>query len=856
MKQTQNGSSPAPGTSDLKAVPFYNARGGFYDEMLGPGGQIRPHWQRFAGHIARIGREEMLRREAHLGRIIRENGVTYNVYSQSEAESRPWMLDPVPLVMAPTEWEAIEAAMFQRAELLQMLLDDLYGPQSSLQSGLLPADLVLGNPRFLYPLHGWEQRPKTTLNLYAADLCRSPDGQWWVQADRLDTPAGLGYALENRSLVARFFPTLFRDLNVRRLQSFVAAYCTAIEEQSVRDADPPRIVLLSPGPGHMTFYEHSFLARNLGFHLVEGADLMVREGRLLLKTVKGAQPVDVLVRFVDSSNCDPLEFDYQSPSGVAGLVNVLRKGALGVSNFPGAGVLETHALPAYLAGLSRHFLGEDLKIPSVAAWWCGTDTERAYVHKHLDKLVLRYTYHGPRTLVNLGHSLNATGLERWRRRIEDMPGQYCAQETVARGTLPCLEDGRLSARHFVLRVFLAQYNGRWTMMPGGLARVSENPDLSSFILDEGGETKDVWVVSPEEAESSIPPVLSAPERVQIRRGDFDMPSRVADNFFWLGRYVERTEGLARVLLTIQSGLRHEDDVDEYPAAFPFFRYFVDENEAPEVWGNANGRVDDGAEACLSRQIRDLRNPGSLVGNFQSLMRTASHVKERLSVQIWQQLQFIKEISGVATTRRPVLEEETARLLDDCIDVLAGFHGLAAENMTRRQAWHFLQLGKRIERTLVMSRLLSCGLGESSPVQDELLRKLLVCADSSMTYRRRYLTHLHPKTVLDLLLLDPANPRSVAFQISEIWALLKELPHHRSSSVSSAIDRSGLRVFSRVGLAEVEQLVKRDDADKRTVLKAFLDALDREVVELSNNLARRYFAHTLLSETIRPQRRIL
>lgn len=836
--------------------PAYRGPAGFFDEMTGPEGQLRPHWDGLARHLAGLTGEELRQRERQLNRLIRENGVTYNVYSDNQAEARPWLIDPVPMLLAREEAERIGAGLAQRARLWQALLEDFYGPQEALKSGLVPAPLVLGNPRFKFPFHGWVQRPGQTLTLCAADLARAPDGSWWVQADRLDTPAGLGYALENRLLVSRVLPGLFRDLSVRRLQSFVAGLCAAVEALARGRAESPRIVLMSPGPGHATFYEHSFLARNLGFPLVEGADLMVRDKRLFLKSITGTQPVDVVLRFVHGGQCDPLELDYQSTTGVAGLVDVLREGRVATANFPGAGVLETHALPAFLPQLARHFLGEELLLPSVPTWWCGHESDKRHVLAHLDQLVLRPTFPHPRVNSVYGPNLSGNSLDRWRKRVEESPGQFCAQDLMARATTPCLTEGRLEPRHYVLRMFLAQRDGVWTAMPGGLVRVASNHELSSFSLDSGGETKDLWVLSAEAEEAALPPLLSPPEKVQIRRGEFDLPSRVADNFFWMGRYVERTEGQARVLQTILSGLRQEPDTEEYRSVLPLFRYFLAPGEEAATEGTTPPFQNPAAaEKRLAAQVRDPRNPESLWRNLEALLRIAGRVKERLSLQLWQQFQYLESFAQVTKTHRPVFEEETTRLLEDCLDVIAGFHGLVMENMTRGQGWLFLILGRRIERTLVMANLLGSALGRAHPQEEAVLRKLLVCADSVMTYRRRYLTHLHPQPVLDLLLLDPANPRSVVFQVNEVWRLLQELPHHRLSLLSTPVDNFGLRIFSRVGLADLEGMLAVGEKQERPALVAFLDSLQEEVQELAGKLAQQYFAHTLTAGPPRQQRRL-
>lgn len=824
-----------------------------YDEFMDGKLRPRPHWQSFAEMIKTWDSGEFSRREDQMRRIIRENGITYNVYSESQGESRPWTMDMLPLIFPHDEWARLGESLGQRAELLNLIFQDVYGSQTLLKSSLLPPHLVLANPHFARPCHQLSKYTRNPIHLYAADLARSPDGNWWVLSDRLEASSGLGYSLENRFISTRIFPGIMRQLKVQRLNKFIARLCASYESLARFNSEHPRIVLLTPGPANETYFEQSYLARNLGYTLVEGADLTVRENRVFLKTISGVKEVDVIIRRVDTPWCDPLELRNDSILGVPGLVDVLRSGRVAIANALGASLLESPALPAFLPGLCRQLLGEDLKIPSVAAWWCGQPKEKNYVLENLHKLVLKPTFrHGYGDSV-FGPTLSESSLAIWRERIERTPRAFSAQEMVAQATTPIYQDNGFRSRHFLMRVYLMPTDNGWEIMPGGLARIASGSDPINVSMQKGGESKDIWVLGPKGTSDEAPEQGDSPVAIaSVRRGGFDLPSRVADNFFWLGRYVERTEGLTRVLQSIWESLI-EQGSDSDLSIIPLYNFFLDAKRIAPLTRAGTGHLDmDVAEKILSLQIRDSRNPESLVSNFNCLVAASGKVKERLSSQTWQQLIRLNELKQAASAQRYVFHEETNHLLTDTLDLLAGFNGLMMDNMTRGQNWLFLELGKRVERSLVILNLLHSTLSTRHPAEEEVLRRLLACADSSMTYRRRYLTHLNPEAVVDLLVLEQTNPRSLAFQAEQIQQHLKQLPHHLFSTSVSPIDLKALSAFSRIGLADPHVLLKANDKGERPQLVEFLDNVSQDFIDFAARIEKQYFAHTTQAAIQRAQ----
>ena len=477
----------------------YNQTHGVYDEMSAAPGVLRPHWDALIGSMSALGGEELARRWKIARQRIRENGVTYNVYGDPLGMDRPWNLDSIPLLIPPAEWAELEAGLIQRARLLNSILADLYGPQQLLRGGHLPPALVFANPGFWRPCHGMPAALNPYLHLLAVDLARSPDGQWWVIADRTQAPSGAGYALENRTVLAETFPDLFREFQVQRLASFFRSFRDNLLSLSPSRRDNPRVVLLTPGPFNETYFEHSYLARYLGFTLVQGEDLTVRDSGVFLQTLDGLKPVDVILRRVDDGFCDPIELRADSFLGVAGLVEAVRTGTVVVANALGSGLIESPAFMPFLPRLSQRLLGERLKLPSVATWWCGQKQPLQYVLDNLDFLVLKPAFpaQGPAPEMEPVFGGQLTGEERSRTiaRLREHPYEFAGQETVELSTVPVWSQNSLTPRRVVLRVFLAASGDSWVAMPGGLARVSPALDTPVVSMQRGGGSKDTWVLS-------------------------------------------------------------------------------------------------------------------------------------------------------------------------------------------------------------------------------------------------------------------------------------------------------------------------------------------------------------------------
>ena len=509
-------------------------------------GTPRAVWTRFFEAFATLTPAEIERRFGTADRHLREAGVSYR--APGETSDRMWPLSHLPLLIDEAEWRQLTAGIVQRAQLLELVLSDLYGEGKLITEGAIPAAAIAGSPEFLRPVCGIKPPGGRYLSLYAADVGRGPDGRWWVLSDRTQAPSGAGYALENRLVLSRAFASLYKSMNVERVAPFFEAFRDSLRAGA--DRDEPRIGLLTPGQFNETYFEHATLARYLGFLLVEGDDLAVSGDRIHIRTVAGLKRLDVLLRRVDSNFLDPLELNASSQLGVPGLIDVLRKNGVVVANMPGSGVMEARALLGFLPSLCRRLLGEDLKMPHIATWWCGQASAREEVLSRLDEIAIEGAYRRdvpgfPGQSPVLAGGLPAADRERLRTAISDRGIDFVGQELVRLSTMPVWDQGRIAPRPFVLRVFAAATAEGWTIMPGGFCRIAEQPDARAVSMGDGARAADVWVISDRAVPATT--LLPATDTVRIRRIAGWVPSRAADNLFWLGRYLERAEATLRLI---------------------------------------------------------------------------------------------------------------------------------------------------------------------------------------------------------------------------------------------------------------------------------------------------------------------
>ncbi|HTE42946.1 MAG TPA: circularly permuted type 2 ATP-grasp protein, partial [Steroidobacteraceae bacterium] len=800
---------------------------------LADDGSVRAHWQAIVGRLGSDGDEGLKRGVELARRLIVENGVTYNVYADPQGRDRPWVLDPLPLVLPPNEWATIEAGVAQRARVLNSLLADLYGQQKLIENGVVPAELAVGHPNFLWPCRHVVPRDGRWLHIYAADLARAPDGRWWVLADRTQTPSGAGYALENREIVERVFPDLLRELSVRPIDRFFGA----LREQMLAAADATSLaVVLTPGPFNETYFEHVYLARQLGLPLVQGADLTVRDATVYLKTLAGLRPVHSILRRLDDDYCDPVELRSDSALGVPGLLSAVRAGKVVLANALGTGVLESAAWQGFLPGASEWLTDEKLLLPSVATWWCGERPALEYVLAHLDELVIKNAFPNQRFEPVFGRDLSAKAKADLGARIRAHPHAYVAQERFKLSQAPSWRtsgnDG-LTARSLSVRIYAIATQNGYAVLPGGLSRIASESSAEIVSTQRGGSSKDVWVLAPPthtqtqaqgqtqvQAQGQIqaPNVLAAQKSVgqAITRHD-ELASRLGENLFWLGRYTERCEGKARLL---RMTLAARSQSDAWVTAVAICRYMgviVDDDFTAETYFDAN-------------------NPLGLPADVQRLAWCATQSRSHLSAEHWRTINLLKRQLQDATTT-PIEQREALDRLLLTVMALAGF---VLDDMARDDGWRLLMLGRHLERLQFQCDLLRLRIaGEPAPTQTDL-EWLLGINGSTVAYRARYMSAPRLTQTLELLIKDEENSRSLAFQHKTLRSVSAAISTSLHAPIDNALDEP-LRAMSEIDLGALEG-EGRGAVYARSVMSDALQAVSEAASQMGDRLSNRYFAH--------------
>ena len=791
-----------------------------YDELLERDGSIRAHWRPLIEHLASGGAEAAARSAEMTRRLIVENGVTYNVYADPQGRDRPWQLDPLPLLIAADEWREIEAGVQQRAHLLNALLADLYGTQKLIAQGVVPAELAFGHPNFLWAAHDTRPAGNTWLHLYAADLARAPDGRWWVLSDRTQTPSGPGYALENRAIIGRVLPGLVTELTVRPL----AAFFNTLRESLMEFADDdsaPLVVVLTPGPFNETYFEHAYLARQMGLPLVQGQDLTVRADTVYLKTLPGLRRVHAILRRLDDDYCDPLELRPDSALGVPGMLGAVRAGRVLLANALGSGLLESAAWQGFLPGAAQWLLGEPLRLPSVATWWCGERPALDYVVTHLEKLVVKATYPNQKFEPRFGRDLGIKERALLIRRLRGRPYAYVAQERVSLSQAPSWLPGanvRLTPRTLTVRVYAIATPSGYQVMPGGLARIAAEGVVDIVSSQRGGGSKDVWVLAEKEAPAALGEraaageVYAPPRRIPHD----DLPSQLVENLYWLGRYSERCEDKARLV-----------------------RATLAMRTNATVWRGA-------LEQCIhygvlppegdpARTVFDDAHEFGLAADLGRLGWCAAQSRSRLSAEHWRSISVMqRQFHDAGVTHSDPLEA-----LDRLLVALTALSGFALDDMTQDNGWLLLMLGRRLERVQFLAALLAQRLASGAPIRQGELEWLLDVGGVSITYRTRYVSTPLLAPVLQLLVFDAGSPRALGYQWSAILNALADLAQSLGAAADEQLEVpiALLTELSTVGV-EVEG---EGGPECRKLLSAALSELAAGAARVCDRLAFRHFS---------------
>ncbi len=815
--------------ADLALALAPPAAAGHFDELRGTAARaavapnaeptLAPVWRDFVEQLGAGGFADLNRRNASLQRLIRDNGVSYNVYADADGPQRPWALDLFPMLIQPADWAGIEVGIKQRAGLLESIMADVYGAQSLPRQGLLPTALVQGHPGYLRAMHGVQPAGGHFLHVAAFDLARGPDGRWWVVSQRTQAPSGLGYLLENRNSISLQFPEAFREMKVQRVAASYSALVdgmkAACARQSMEAGSEPRIVLLTPGPYNETYFEHAYLARYLGLALVEGSDLMVRGDRLYLKTLQGLEPVHGLLKRLDDEFLDPLELRSDSTLGVPGLLQAIRAGNVLVANTPGSAFLESAALLGFLPALSEHLLGEPLALPSLATWWCGEQAALQAVLPQLKNCVIKPTY--PASSLNsvIGLGLSQGKLDEWAGRILRNGGDYTVQAYLPLSQTPTWQGEKVAPRSAMLRVFAVRNSlGDWQVLPGGLARLAgKNENIAS--MQHGGSSADVWLTRAASGlDASRPSQSQAQGQGQIQtasqgtqaqvqgmqakaataafkpaaggsgapRQQRAVTSRAAENLFWLGRYTERAENSVRLARLTLQALSGEDQSSERLLAWLSAMAVNNALVLPDVPPATQARRV--FERSLIANLGDTQHAASVGFNLRALKQAASAVRERLSQEQWQTIvraeqAFFQHCSHFGSPAKKGQSAEYSalealRALDGASSFLAAMTGAQTDRMMRDDGWRLLSIGRHIERLSTLASALVLGF-EHGAVEDESgFNAIVALFDSTITFHAQYQQRRDLPALVDLLVLDRDNPRSLAWVLHTLQGRLAKL----------------------------------------------------------------------------------
>lgn len=818
------------------------------------------YWKTFFSSFDALGPDELTSRSQDMQRFLRENGVTYNIYGDPRGIHRPWSLDMIPFLISKAEWDRIEKGLIQRATLFDLILKDIYGEQQLMRNGILPMEVVFHHPGFLRQCAGIDLPGKHHLVLYTADMARTQDGRIWVMNDRTQAPSGSGYALENRLTMARVVPELFAGMKVRRLSPYFHSLRTALTEIAPEKKKEPRIVILTPGPSNETYFEHSYLASYLGFTLVQGNDLMVKDNYVWLKTMGGLEQVDVILRRLDDIYCDPLELKEDSQLGIPGLLQAVRSGNVSIANPMGSSVIENPGIMPFLPDIARNLLGTDLLLPNIASWWCGQKKERDYVLEKTDQLIIkrisRSSFQG--SSVD-GSALSSKELAELKSKIKAQPFLYVGQEKASFAPTPSLVNGVITSREALFRSFVVSSEEGYTAMTGGLTRTSGESGHYIISNQAGGVSKDTWVIGENQSGSiNYRRELEQPLDLVSSYNSEVLPSHTAENLFWVGRYVERVLGNARFQRTVMQFVEeankafNDNDVaikesllqalTAYTYTFPGFA----DPENEKIWNDPWLELHD----ILFNENR----MGSLAYNVNLFNRAVYAVRDHWSTDTWRVLRDMEEHWQKAVSGKQVSAHRVGYALDHLITSMVAFIGLNRESISREQGWSLLNMGRKMEQSLLLVSMLRATLVRRQDEQVEyiLQEAVLKSNECLVNYRYKYRSHIKLSLVLDLMLLDPNNPRSLLYQLERLKSSVQSLPKIQGGHELAEHERITLEAYTLLKLAVKEKLAepaKNQSSFKQ--LDEFLGRMNVLLHALPNVISKAYFKHAQAPKQLFP-----
>jgi len=827
-----------------------------YNELFAPDKILLPHWQTFFTSLLKTGTKEIQNRNNDILRLLKENGVAYNIYNDPSGQSRPWELDPIPQIIPAKEWETINVGLIERAQLFNLILKDIYGPQKLIKEGIIPQELIYLHPGFLRSCVNISLPGAQHLILYAADIARGIDGKMWIISDRTQAPSGSGYTLENRHAMTTVLPEFFNNLPVKRLSPYFDSLQNALVAIAPHKTENPRIVILTPGPDNETYFEHSYLAAYLGHTLVQGSDLIVKDNFVWLKTIEGLEKIDVILRRLDDSYCDPLELRGDSLLGVAGLVQVVRKGNVAIANPLGSSIVENAGLIPFLPAIAKYFWNKELIMPSIASWWCGQPKEMQYVIDNIHNLVIRKIFRneaGTRATID-GASLSEMEKKELIIKIKSNPHLYTGQEKINFAVTPSWVDGQVKPCHALFRSFLVSNNNSYIAMPGGLTRTSSADN--NFIISNqlGGKSKDTWVMAPDNEEEQPVILQLKSEGLPYAPQKRSLPSHTAENLFWVGRYTERVIYNSRLQRTIMQWmvksnwpLNADVETTEHHLlklatactyTYPGFWEIEVATKRKDVYSDPWAELTD----ILYNEKRN----GSLSYNLELLKNAVYSVRNFWATDTWRVLQQMEE-QWAAAKKYPAMEHlKMIGTIDALNTNIFAFLGMNRESVRREQGWNIFDMGRKIEQALYIINILRNAFvkKQEEQIEYELLESVMLATQSLITYRYTYRDHLQLPLVLELLMLDTNYPKSIAYLVDRIKHYISELPKNGSDGNLNELEKLILEADTLLKLVIVTELPQTYNATgEYKKLQEFLDKLEALLLNTSLLVSKTYFTHS-------------
>jgi uncharacterized circularly permuted ATP-grasp superfamily protein/uncharacterized alpha-E superfamily protein len=845
----------------LGLLQTYKGKINTYDEVLDQNGQVKPYWQGLFDTLESIGIDELQLRNDEIIKKLKENGVTYNVYDSNKESNRAWKLDPIPFLIHESEWKTIEKGLQQRARLLDLILKDLYGPQLLIKNAIIPAELVFDNSGFLLPCFDIRQKNNKQLINYAVDLARGPDGKMWLLDNRTQSPSGAGYALENRIVMSKVFPELNKKTYRKRLSPYFSQWQQTVDSLGNNSNENPNAVFLTSGPGNETYFEHVYLSSYLGYTLVQGNDLLVRDGFVWLKSIDQLERVDVIIKRLDDNWCDPLELRKDSLLGIPGLLQIIRLGNVSVINPPGTSVLENYGLMAFMQNASKFLLNEPLLLSSIATWWCGQTKELNFVLENLPKLIIKKTNRKQGFRSIYGRLLNEIEIEDLKIMILKSPKDYVAQEEVSLSTTPSFVNGVIEPRFAALRAFLIADGEDYKVMQGGLTRSSALKDKFEISNRFGGISKDTWIISDTPIEFQE---KSVERKNTINQLKNSLTSRNAENLFWVGRLCERTMALRSFLKIILNRLN--ENVTKHGNKQPDFLVVLLKSlthltqtypgfvgkEAKDDEEFDNEAIFEDPIAELLLLINDTRKVGSVVYNIQSLLNTINQVSEKWNHDTRRIINLVEDSLFALKNTNTVNINSVNHSLDKLHIRLFSFYGNIYETLPRDNGFYLLEAGKNVERILSLLSVFRSTLNFKKSEEEEVLLMEAILENHHLLaqYRNIYKSHLSLKAVINMVFLEKNLPYTLSYLLDTLSLYLSKLPKTTDPNRLSIAEKSVLEASTIVKLIDADTLIQ---VDEQTQFRPELDDTIARVFELicnvSNNLASLYFNHSEMQHSV-------